>query len=240
MSKHFTDRSLTIYYFVGDNAFPAIWSFLEICVATICACLPAIRVLLSRWFPSIFDITSTSSTSSHHHKKLNSSDHGIHPTYPRHPAEKIGPTYNKRVIFTPDDELLSTTPESGEFMDNSVLERGERELETKVWINPRFDGEGNVIESQGPVIERHDSQPSSETSLWALEGPMVGDVDAGGSGKGKAGEKARDVEMGNIGMAVSKGSATAKAEYKSPRLQRIWASKSLPPLPTGGRSGQGV
>ncbi|KAF8861864.1 hypothetical protein BDZ45DRAFT_671444 [Acephala macrosclerotiorum] len=41
-----------------DNAIPVIWSFLEICVMIICACLPAIRVLLSRILPSIFSYTN--------------------------------------------------------------------------------------------------------------------------------------------------------------------------------------
>ncbi|KUJ12789.1 uncharacterized protein LY89DRAFT_558860, partial [Mollisia scopiformis] len=36
-----------------DNAIPVIWSFLEICVAIICACLPAIRAILSRYLPSV-------------------------------------------------------------------------------------------------------------------------------------------------------------------------------------------
>ncbi|KAI9050208.1 hypothetical protein LZ554_006349 [Drepanopeziza brunnea f. sp. 'monogermtubi'] len=46
----------------GDNAVPAIWSFVELCVALTCACLPAMRALLSRWFPSIFDLTAPPST----------------------------------------------------------------------------------------------------------------------------------------------------------------------------------
>jgi hypothetical protein len=37
---------------------PSIWSLIEVCVAIICACLPAIRGLLSYWFPALFDITT--------------------------------------------------------------------------------------------------------------------------------------------------------------------------------------
>ncbi|CZR54594.1 uncharacterized protein PAC_04478 [Phialocephala subalpina] len=40
-----------------DNAIPAIWSFIEICVMVIFACLPAIRAMLSRLLPSIFSYT---------------------------------------------------------------------------------------------------------------------------------------------------------------------------------------
>jgi hypothetical protein len=37
---------------------PSVWSIVEICVAMICACLPAIRALLSYWFPSFFETTA--------------------------------------------------------------------------------------------------------------------------------------------------------------------------------------
>lgn len=43
----------------------------EVCVAMICACLPAIRALLSYWFPSFFEMTSKMTTS----KNTNSSAH---------------------------------------------------------------------------------------------------------------------------------------------------------------------
>ena len=42
----------------GDNVTPSVWSMAEVCVAMICACLPAIRALLSYWFPSFFESTS--------------------------------------------------------------------------------------------------------------------------------------------------------------------------------------
>jgi len=117
----------------------------------------------------------------------------------------------------------------------------EHSNEKKIWINPRFDPSGNVVEWHSPVemkMERQVSYPSTEdTSVWLLEGPMVGDLEQGQLG---IVAKARSVELG-IGLAVSTGEEVVKAEYAGRhRLQKIWASKSLPPLPTGGRPGDWV
>jgi hypothetical protein len=46
-----------------DNVEPIIWSMVEIHVAIICACMPALRALFSRWFPNLFDITHRSQRS---------------------------------------------------------------------------------------------------------------------------------------------------------------------------------
>jgi hypothetical protein len=132
-----------------------------------------------------------------------------------------------------DEELLSTTPVSGVFGDTGSIGRGNREHTTKVWISPRFDVEGNVVESQAPIVDKHSSQPSSRTSLWALEGPMIDD--GGGSVDGIS-----NFEMGNIGVAVSRRSLAVEEKYRNPRLQRVWSSKSLPTLPTSGRPGDMV
>jgi hypothetical protein len=227
----------------GDDVDAAIWSTLEVSVATVCACLPAIRALLSKWFPSLFDTSNISSYSSRQEEKPDLEPGNLTvlntPTRSRIlRLQKIGPSYNKRVVVTPDDELLSDNPQIGEFRDIDRYGREHRGQETKVWINPHFDPEGNVVEWQGPLVENHQVErqicrPSTEnTSLWLLEGPMIGDGDQ----VGVVG-KARSMELGNIGIAVSTGEELVKAEYTSgrPRLQRIWASKSLPPLPTGGR-----
>jgi hypothetical protein len=119
---------------------------------------------------------------------------------------------------------------------------GKEGQETKVWINPRFDRIGNVVEWQGPVeidLERQTSYPSTEgTSLWLLEGPMIDDVV---EGQVWIAGKTRSVEVGDIGVVVSTGEVVGKAKEGAStrsgrmRLQRIWAGKNLPPLPTGGR-----
>jgi hypothetical protein len=111
-----------------------------------------------------------------------------------------------------DEELLSTTPVSGVFGDTGSIRRGNREHTTKVWINPQFNAEENVIESQGPIADTRNSQPSSETSLWALEGPMIND------GGGSVEDKTNDFETGNIGVVVSRGSLPVEEEYGNPRL----------------------
>lgn len=40
-----------------DHVVPTVWSLIEINIAMICACLPALRALLSRSLPSLFDIS---------------------------------------------------------------------------------------------------------------------------------------------------------------------------------------
>lgn len=43
-----------------DNVEPIIWSLIEIHMAIICACMPALRALASRWLPNLFEITHRS------------------------------------------------------------------------------------------------------------------------------------------------------------------------------------
>jgi len=43
-----------------DNVEPIIWSMIEINMAIICACMPSLRTLFSRWLPNLFDITHRS------------------------------------------------------------------------------------------------------------------------------------------------------------------------------------
>ncbi|KAE9378911.1 hypothetical protein N431DRAFT_499610 [Stipitochalara longipes BDJ] len=227
-----------------DDVDTAIWSTLEFSVAMVCACLPAIRALFSRWLPSVFGSTNIASSNGRDKSDPGQPSESVDISHRLRRLQKIGPSYNKRVV-TPDDELLCDTPQNRAFgdrhRDRHRRQHGKERQEAKVWINPRFDPEGNVVEWQGPVeIERHISYPSTEdTSLWLLEGPMIGDVEVGQVG---IVGKARSIEMGNIGIAVNSAEELARAEYRSgrPRLQRIWASKSLPPLPTGGRPGNWV
>ncbi|KAN0115222.1 hypothetical protein V8E51_004766 [Hyaloscypha variabilis] len=227
-----------------DDVDAAIWSTLEFSVATICACLPAIRALFSHWFPSLFGSTNISSSNEHNKPDPGKQIESIDTLTRSHRLQKFGPSYNKRVFVTPDDELLVDTPESVAFNGrdrHSRVHRKERQ-ETKVWINPRFDPDGNVVEWQGPVeidLERQTSYPSTEgTSLWLLEGPMIDDVV---EGQVWIAGKTRSVEVGDIGVVVSTGEVVGKAKEGAStrsgrmRLQRIWAGKNLPPLPTGGR-----
>jgi hypothetical protein len=77
--------------------------------------------------------------------------------------EKVGPSYNKRVV-TPEQELLSAAvpPEFGKFGNGWR----EREVETKVWINPRFGKEGEVIEGKEVELDRHHSQITQSSGIW--------------------------------------------------------------------------
>ncbi|PBP25242.1 integral membrane protein [Diplocarpon rosae] len=225
-----------------DNALPAIWSFVEISVALTCACLPAIRALLSCWFPTIFDLASPSS--SHPQcamcPKVKTFDDSFtrQPSTRSRPAQKIGPSYNKRAVSTLDDDQLIYIP-SSEVLPNNLARRfhsqfrhGRRasglysqhfpqavhndigslrtrsgssatlpphldqlgsappsrpgSAEVKIWINPTFDRKGNLVEYENrrraPVSQQASlhhisaiSIPSSDHSIWVLEGPRISD-----------------------------------------------------------------
>jgi hypothetical protein len=242
----------------GDNVDAVIWSTLEVSVATVCACLPAIRALLSRSLPSLFDTSNISSYNSQGSQKDNSSPH-LDPgnltvlntsTSSRISClQKMGPSYNKHVVVAPDDELLFYDPQLGEFRDIDKYGRtyGRDGQETKVWINPRFDPDGNVVECQGTAVERrkvdkHISHWSTDNiSLWMLEGPMVGDVEVGIVREAKSvelGSSFMNIEAEDIGVAVSTREEPMRADYMSgrPKLQRVWVPNTLPPFAMGGRS----
>jgi hypothetical protein len=59
-----------------DSITPALWSLIEINVAMICACLPAIRALLSKVLPSIFDIGSEKSRLGYTRSEANNKNNG--------------------------------------------------------------------------------------------------------------------------------------------------------------------
>jgi len=188
------------------------------------------RALLSRWFPSVFDLTSPSTlnlkelppsrtpdTAASHHlthfPKENLSSSFI---------EKVGPSYNKRAI----PRIHSHAPTQASTRSSDIFPQGlsyhfsghfpglyrehggrkdsdtytpqrmsipqslsaqieshsRANSEIKIWINPRFDAHGNLVEFQGAPpppgsehAELHYSLPTSESSLWALEGPRVSD-----------------------------------------------------------------
>ncbi|EKD20295.1 uncharacterized protein L3040_007303 [Drepanopeziza brunnea f. sp. 'multigermtubi'] len=115
----------------GDNAVPAIWSFVELCVALICACLPAMRALLSRWFPSIFDLTAPPSTNI---KPISSSaskipfeistESGLDLKF----IEKAPPSYyTKGAAIVSDENFLFHTP-SSEVLPNRLSSHFQAQL----------------------------------------------------------------------------------------------------------------
>ena len=210
-----------------DNSLPAIWSFLEISVATTVASLPAIRHLLSRWLPKIFDLTTAPSTNPKYPASSYLQSSGSNP-----PKLKIGPTYDKRVIFTPDDDLLAPTPqfENFEQREDQISSAKDRK-DTKIWVNPKFDNQGNVIDFQEHRmdidIERQGSAPSSRTSVWALEGPRESD-EMNGSDEGNIALQEIGVALGVPGLDHPR----RIMERTDPRLQ-----KELPLLPKDQEDG---
>ncbi|KAE9367303.1 hypothetical protein N431DRAFT_561324 [Stipitochalara longipes BDJ] len=127
-----------------DNAIPSIWSFVEICVATICACLPAIRLLLSRYLPALFSSAAPSSYDIDRLPRVES--HPYNETDDRDiRLEKI----RRRSAVAGWEEEGCTVP----------VERGE----TKVWINKEADEDGSRNGMLGE-IDSQESRTNSEAS----------------------------------------------------------------------------
>ncbi|KAH8663482.1 hypothetical protein BGZ60DRAFT_68516 [Tricladium varicosporioides] len=165
-----------------DNV-PAInWSFFEICIATICACLPATRALLSRYLPSLFSISHSSVPSTPGPSQRPKADtyHKADIQLSRPQTEKSeieksepGPLHDKKVITCPDDAFLHDLDPESKF--------------TKIWVNPRFDRKGNIVNVKNMSVHHeshygsiHESlhervYDSSDTSLFILEGPRLSD-----------------------------------------------------------------
>ena len=259
----------------GDNSFTVMWSLLEISIATICACLPALRSLLSTRFPSVFDNKSTYRSDKTDFDVTDS--YTLFPRTPRKVPQKVGPSYNKRIITSPDDDILMPTPKFETFSQRAKL----KDKDIKVWINPKFDARGTLLDFEyvgpdsdmlniakmefrdsGPSsngtslwgvnnlhptlsspqkspsfhiqrpdseildIERRNSEPSSETSVWALEGPRESDemMEVEVEAEGEEG-----VVLQAIGVALG---SPSKVQRVSPKLTRLWKKRALPLLPT--------
>lgn len=148
----------------GDNIIPAGWSLAEICIATLCASLPAIRAILCRYFPSIFDINTPDQsyyTDPSKPPSTSNSQRG-----PSGYTEKVGPSYNKRVITNPDDKFLNS-------LDTPLGSPEAKDVEA--WNNSRNHNIDQRLASSEEVC--HDAS-SSDYSFFALEGPRESDDEA--------------------------------------------------------------
>ena len=141
----------------GDDVIPASWSFVEICVATICACLPAIRAILCHWFPSVFDVNSTAPSTHPSRPSTNPTSASTPQPPPSRHSEKLGSAYNRRVIADPDADFLSTLDDDHQ----TIREEPETPI-VKVWIK-RWD------------TQERSPRNSSRSSMFALEGPRLSD-----------------------------------------------------------------
>jgi hypothetical protein len=141
---------------------PSIWSLAEVAVATICACMPAVRAILAKSFPKVFDILS-------------------HPTQPSHPQAfkhtPFPPGSEHRVINTPSSERLEiiyskgavATPEGITLTTIGTESNGK---DTSSWISSPGDQSrsnfGDKRRSQNSTCASiHDN---SDTSIIAVEG----------------------------------------------------------------------
>ncbi len=153
----------------GDNIIPAIWSLAEICVAIICACLPAIRVLFSRWLPSVFGQTKVSTSGSP--DKSDSRKKSSLASQPQSVLRDVedGQFQKKRALHANDDMFLTDK---------------DRRYSAKIWNSlPNFanlDFDSNSDE-QGLVpntaIRGVNLKPQNSSSSEALgyEGSQTGD-----------------------------------------------------------------
>lgn len=129
-----------------DHAMAAIWTLLEMSIAIICSCLPAIRSLLSHVFPSVVERTMPDTEHSQH-----DDSHKIPPLHHFARLEKQGPSYNKWA--RPVD---ATTPEPVELDGTSIglaVTSGDDAhewtrpdtKEVKIWIHPKFNRNGELM-----------------------------------------------------------------------------------------------
>jgi hypothetical protein len=180
--------SLTTNIYLGDNVDVAIWSTLEISFATICACLPAIHALLCRRFPSLFDASDLSSCLDPS-RKLSSevsqdknSKFSMFPRFQGCELFKLRPLCKKGIVLSDDELLERATPKKKTFRDKGIygkdqLTRPHKEArETKVWVNPKFDTEGNMVEWQSAIVERQIIQDAMEAEVDCDLGGVVGEA----------------------------------------------------------------
>lgn len=85
-----------------DHALPAIWSMIEICVATICACVPAIRALLAQALPLLFDTSTGGATEKQHSDQIQLNINPISPIWNKS-ASRYNELYDGR--FSQEFEL---------------------------------------------------------------------------------------------------------------------------------------
>ncbi|KAH6702021.1 hypothetical protein BKA61DRAFT_704587 [Leptodontidium sp. MPI-SDFR-AT-0119] len=112
--------------------------------------------------------------------------------------EKVGPSYNKRAISrAPSHTPTQASTRSSEIFPRDLSyhfssqfrglyqSRGRKDSDTytphRIWVNSRLGSHGNLVDFQGvplPDAEHaklHYSVPTSESSLWVLEGPRTSD-----------------------------------------------------------------
>ncbi|KAH7361008.1 hypothetical protein BKA65DRAFT_547708 [Rhexocercosporidium sp. MPI-PUGE-AT-0058] len=283
-----TSKDPTYLPLTGDNALPAIWSFIEICVALICACLPAMRALLSHWFPSIFNLTSPSTVNLKGLTPARTPDPEVsHPFHslPKEKVsaafiEKVGPSYNKRVIpRAPSHEHTQASNRSSDIFPNGLSyhfssqfpalyqSRGRKDSdtyatpqrvaipqtlsaqieshshpnsETKIWINPRFDSEGNLVEFQGappPSLEHAELRYSLPTKEGAGEAGKGGEACAEEEGEEESTAEERRVSralcLAEEGVVVKPAGVALpmRKQKRNGRLQKGGFQRLLTPIP---------
>ena len=178
--------------YIGDNVIPAIWSLAEVYLATICACLPAIRLLLAKWFPAVFDLNTLPRSTPQGKSGSNQISSTLSELRSNFREIKTGPSYNERPIKTPDEQLLARL---GDVED--------RTASTKKWIQQsQFDDIQRLVASPVATKSRNVSQHSDQsTEMFALQGPRLSQgeqdvVEEGGhSRKASAEWKRRNTEI---------------------------------------------
>ena len=191
----------------GDNAIPAIWSFIEITVATICTCLPALRLLLARNYPKFFDIAADPSQPFNEdiYKRTPYSPASDNRPMATPSSERAGAIYSKRVILSPDDVFLQDLEAESEYRDK----------DRHLWMmSPRVDEQGNIVDvKRVPRDSMYGSiHDSSDTSMFALEGPRLSDNESLNEIAGTG--VARKQNMWSLGLDFSRNSGISRDSGK--------------------------
>ncbi|EPE25882.1 hypothetical protein GLAREA_01794 [Glarea lozoyensis ATCC 20868] len=104
-----------------DNVLPAIWSLAEVTVATICACMPAVRALLALIFPKLFDTLSRPSQPSHPtpFKDTPFPSGSAHRFIPTPSSERPDIVYGKHDVASPEDISLRNIEAASDTKDKT-------------------------------------------------------------------------------------------------------------------------
>jgi hypothetical protein len=147
--------------------------------------------------------------------------------------EKVGPSYNKHYPIL-SNSSRAFSPLASAF---NLPPAPSHENETKIWINPKFNDAGQLVDFHSSEPSHHYSQTpnqtqwdrtssvqteSTTTSLWVLDGLQY------------SGEHGPNLDMAEDGVAMGKFlSPPGKAKVKRVQQKRPQLQSLMTPLQAG-------
>jgi Fungal rhodopsin domain len=145
-----------------DNVEPIIWSMVEIHVTIICACMPALRALLSRWLPNLFDIT---------HRSYNRGGSTFS-------LDKIATKSAATADWNHDRARMSKGQSSGDISSNNTKDKGDFSSEYELdQIRIIRKVEVNVVSASEEANDNGKHIPRSKYSTETIEFDSRGSED---------------------------------------------------------------